>query len=192
MTSSDNEKLIEEAAKAIWAATDALTWEQTSEDLRDSCRVEARAALAVFEKAHTPTDDEREGDEKAILNALYDSRESFTGVGAEVGTDETAILVDYVPEIVLALGFRRSGATEPQGEPSDAPEYSYEIIRTDIISALASDGFAYLEAEGLVKRFEHHVLTSHAFDPVTDEDRCLCGLPVDSPRHALRAAGGVR
>lgn len=56
--SVQNEKLIEEAAKAIWSATDALTWEQTSEDMRNSCRVEARAAMAVFEKAHTPTDDE--------------------------------------------------------------------------------------------------------------------------------------
>lgn len=72
-----------------------------------------RAVLAVFEKAHAPTDDEREADEKAILNALYDSREAFTGVGAEVGTDETAILVDHVPDIVLALGFRRSEVPEP-------------------------------------------------------------------------------
>lgn len=40
----------------------------------------------------------------------------------------------------------------------EKPEHSYEIIRTDIISALASDGFSYLEAEDLVKRFERHVL----------------------------------
>lgn len=39
------------------------------------------------------------------------------------------------------------------------PEHSYEMIRTDIISALASDGFGYLEAEDLVQRFERHVLT---------------------------------
>ena len=48
-----NERLIEEAAKAIadlqnFAAPGSFE------------RRQARAALAVFEKAHTPTDDERE------------------------------------------------------------------------------------------------------------------------------------
>lgn len=73
-----------------------------------------RATLGIPEpEAHTPTNDEREAAEKAILNALYDSGEAFSGTGDEVGTDETAILVDHVPDIVLALGFRRSEIPEP-------------------------------------------------------------------------------
>jgi len=48
--------------------------------------------------------------------------------------------------------------TCPNGRSSTAPEHSYEAIRTDVISALASDGFAYLEAEALVKIFERHVV----------------------------------
>lgn len=58
-------ELIEEAAKAIWMATDALTWENTTEDLRDSCRVEARAALSVFEKAQGEPSD-------AQVSAFFD------------------------------------------------------------------------------------------------------------------------
>lgn len=54
-----NEKLIEEAAKAIQALDfpdHGIGWDESTEYYRES----ARAALAVFEKAHTPTDDERE------------------------------------------------------------------------------------------------------------------------------------
>ena len=42
----------------------------------------------------------------------------------------------------------------PEQVEAAAPEHSYEAIRTDIISALAADGFAYLEAEQLVRQFE--------------------------------------
>jgi len=58
---TDREKLIEEAAKAILVAShgeDYDEWESSLE--RELYRKRARAALAVFDKAHTPTDDERQ------------------------------------------------------------------------------------------------------------------------------------
>ena len=55
---SDNEKLIEEAAKAIWktrlVVVDDDLWERLDGSKSDYMR-EARAAFAVFEKAHAPT-----------------------------------------------------------------------------------------------------------------------------------------
>lgn len=43
---------------------------------------------------------------------------------------------------------------------AQAPEHSYEAIRTDIVHALANDGFSFLEAESLVVKFEAHVRRS--------------------------------
>lgn len=100
---TDNEKLIEEAAKAIFAEeqcdrhqkrdTESVTenWETRLADAdQDEYRSFARAALAVFEKAHTPTDTRECG---------------FMGCGSprceEVCTPE------------------------PQGEPSDALNLDY-------------------------------------------------------------------
>lgn len=63
MTAADREKLIEEAAKAIWEeSTDPGRkgyWEDESEYVADEYANQARAALAVFEKAHAPEKDER-------------------------------------------------------------------------------------------------------------------------------------
>lgn len=57
---NDNEKLIEEAAKAIMEASHGEgEWEFRELIEEELYLRRARAALAVFEKAHTPTDDER-------------------------------------------------------------------------------------------------------------------------------------
>ena len=59
---TDNKKLIEEAAKAIQALDfpdHGIGWDESTEYGREYYRESARAALAVFEKALTPTDDER-------------------------------------------------------------------------------------------------------------------------------------
>ena len=114
-TRTDNEKLVEEARTfASSAPLGKTVWRELDKAILLIRRMSD--ALEAAEKAHTPTDDEREADEKAILNALYDSGEAFSGAGDEVGTDETAILVDHVPDIVLALGFRRSEVPEPSAE----------------------------------------------------------------------------
>ena len=58
---SANEKLIEEAAKAMADGEhNVLGWRGHSEDEREWYRKDAAIALAVFENALTPTDDERE------------------------------------------------------------------------------------------------------------------------------------
>lgn len=69
--------------------------------------------------------------------------------------EETMAWVDQV---------KRNNAMQIGAEPSDAPEHSYEAIRTDIVSALASDGFAYLEAEQLVRQFEMAVRATEGGD----------------------------
>lgn len=60
---TDNEKLIEEAAKAIYEtrddAYDLDVWEQLDRTQQERYVCDARAALAVFQKAHTPTGNER-------------------------------------------------------------------------------------------------------------------------------------
>ena len=206
------EELIEEAAKAILAVEGTLGTGRAKLFARA-----AFAAFAVFEKARTPTDDEREADEKAILNALYDSREAFTGVGAEVGTDETAILVDHVPDIVLALGFRRSEVPEPQGEPSDAPKRLVHEVNM-LLGSVASHGPAALTdtsdrmyTAGLLRRLRDALdprpaqrlaagnavraemarngLDVHRMVRGQEIANVLAGEALDA---ALRAAGGVR
>ena len=61
-----DDRLIEEAAKAIYETGVSSNFEDAAEWEREIALEEARAALAVFEKAHAPTDDERE----ALLSAL--------------------------------------------------------------------------------------------------------------------------
>lgn len=57
---TDRKKLIEEAAQAMAnGAHNVLGWRGHSADERDWYRKDAAIAMAVFEKAHTPTDDER-------------------------------------------------------------------------------------------------------------------------------------
>ena len=51
---------------------------------------------------------------------------------------------------------------------ADAPEHSYEAIRTDIVHALANDGFSFLEAESLVVKFEGHVRNSQESETGAD------------------------
>jgi len=58
---TDNKQLIEETAKAIMEASHGEGEWEFREPLEEELYLRrARAALAVFEKAHTPTDDERE------------------------------------------------------------------------------------------------------------------------------------
>ena len=56
----NREELIEEAAKAMHRAVygGSITWPDTGKHIRDQWMAVARPALAVFEQAHTPTDDE--------------------------------------------------------------------------------------------------------------------------------------
>jgi hypothetical protein len=100
---TDNERLIEEAARADFYATpDDRIWEDISDKERTLRLRGMAAALAVFEKAHTPTDDERE----ALVSILYVNPWS-----------QTKYSLGHIAEKILTAGFR---CTVPQGEPSDA------------------------------------------------------------------------
>lgn len=75
---SGNEKLIEEAAKAMAEGEhNVLGWRGHSEDEREWYRKDAAIALAVFEKAHTPKERWASGVEPsdayvlAALNRYY-------------------------------------------------------------------------------------------------------------------------
>lgn len=113
-----DERLIEKAAKAIFAEEQCDSKQKRNADsinenwdnrLGDADKGEyrsfARAALAVFEKAHTPTDDER-GDRSRLITIIN-----------EIQSHDPFVISDAV--LAAGFGFRRS---EPQGEPSDAPE----------------------------------------------------------------------
>lgn len=98
---SDNEKLIKEAAKAI---QDRATWPSLhwpplhALSHTDVARAIAEAALAVFEKAHTPTDDEREALDYAIRCAIPNDLEYRP----------LHKLIRAIQDSVLAAGFLRS------------------------------------------------------------------------------------
>lgn len=97
-----SEKLIEEAAKEIDEVWQGLSSNASWAVLAD---VAARAALAVFEKARTPTDDEREALDYAIRCAIpndLDYRPLWK-------------LIRAIQDSVLAAGFRRSVVPEPSG-----------------------------------------------------------------------------
>lgn len=139
---TDNEKLIEEAAKAIY---EAQVEESTCGDL-------ARAALAVFEKAHTPTDDER----GALARAQWDTPvnvitwDELTEM-AESGDGDYRETRDYALAAAgrgIAAGFRRSVVPEASTECTCANTLGWHAIdcpanRNLAPEAETSDAHAY-------------------------------------------------
>lgn len=127
---TDREKLIEEAAKAMHG--DDIDKGRAGDDYTsmnletlDWYRDNARAALAVFEKAHTPTEDEREALLRAIEGVTY-------GMGRLVGAPAAKLA-----NAILAAGFRRTAVPEPtplsrvkgalgEGQVIEVPEPSAE------------------------------------------------------------------
>ena len=103
-----DERLIEEAAKAIRNAGGGVpfAWESLPEGHREYRRTQARAALAVFEAAHAPTDDEREALQDALkyLDTLHADR--------QIWYDDYSNLHDLV-----SSALRRSEVPEPSAEP---------------------------------------------------------------------------
>ncbi|MDR6867661.1 hypothetical protein J2Y69_002265 [Microbacterium resistens] len=92
---TDRERLIEEARTAM-----AKAWSSTA-SWSDSWNAMAKAAFAVFEEAHTPTDDEREALGIVVANFI-------SPAGYEVAE------LDYIlADRILAAGFRRPAAPEP-------------------------------------------------------------------------------
>ncbi|QOC59431.1 hypothetical protein SEA_LIFES_108 [Microbacterium phage Lifes] len=136
-----NERLIEEAAKAV----EKVPYHAWHDVTRAGAREIARATLAVFEKAHTPTDDEREAEVKSYSGWDADEVARYPRVAADVIEQLRTRLLDEfrraeVPEQSAECpkcGVRVADQTpstfythhdetcggaleEPQGEPSDA------------------------------------------------------------------------
>lgn len=88
----DREEVIEEAAKAMWAANGPEEWERATGSEQAEHLTLASAALAVFEKAHT-ADDERE----ALMSAIDPS-------------SRRAAVASRAADRVTAAGFHRSVA----------------------------------------------------------------------------------
>ena len=120
---TDNEKLIEEARVAFTEAWDAEdrrieNWDRDARGTHSRSRAGIRAALAVFQKARTPTDDEREA-----LGAAWDDGNAVGldgWVGPGRGTepvDDHAIQKREETVAKLAAGFRRSEVPEPSTAP---------------------------------------------------------------------------
>lgn len=137
----EREELIKEAASIVYGTVPAsviVPWREVDRNRRVEFEAAARAILAVFEKAHTPTDDERE----ALAEVIARGRRGWERNGGRV---DSMTLRDAI----LAAGFRRSEVpvptctcgevlgshaincpafTEPQGEPSDAREARARIL----------------------------------------------------------------
>lgn len=107
-----DEKLIEEAASAIHSVAESgASWLDARMADKAQHRAEARAAFAVFEKAHTPTDDERELSERLVARHLPLSAPS----------DTAANIVRHLLEVGL---LRRSEVSEPRDrDPRQRAEY---------------------------------------------------------------------
>lgn len=121
---TDNEKLIEDAAKAIYALDpDRQAWdgdaygflEPGAERGRKRAIAQAAVALAVFEKAHTPTDDER-GDLIGAASAAFKAR------GGAPDWEEDAIARD----LIIRWHLRGFEDGEKYGRRTEVPEPSVE------------------------------------------------------------------
>lgn len=163
---TDNEKLIEEAARAILASEgigpeeDGTYW---GEATWPNAVKDARTAFAVFEKAHTPTDDERE----ALIDTM---RNAPTHGNIVVRYDEAA-------DAILAAGFRRTVVPEPSAEHEcefgcasdaehmqrayDALKSEYEGYRQWVRIAFSHD-IAEADAKKIASRYVWHMTPSGA------------------------------
>ena len=115
-----NEKLIAEAAAAVLRAhrdhpqpgevgfdNDADAWAEAI----------ARAALAVFEKAHTPNDDEQAPREFQAYELTVDMLEDLLVTAGVASNAHGLAIRKTAGALVYKIGRRL--AVEPQAEPSD-------------------------------------------------------------------------
>ena len=113
------EQLIEKAARAIYESgvtrsfADADWWEIEQAEL------EARAALAVFEEAHAPTDDERTP--KAYRDGYH--------AGKQVGLSATAAMGE-IATLRQERDYWRKRYEALEGEPTDATDFFVDAVES--------------------------------------------------------------
>ena len=148
-----------------------------------------------FRRTEVPTDDERE----ALLAALYE--EGFSGSGEEIGTHETVIFVEYVPDIVARLGFRRTEIPEPSDDPSCICPNTLGWHTTECVASRPEPETAEAQAysKGLTEGSDqaHRDMQGEPSDAQVLDAQNSMGrggywVPEEQVRAALRAAGGVR
>lgn len=108
------EKLIEEAAKAIYEtrddAYDLDAWEQLDSVQQERYVCDARAALAVFEKAHTPKVIERHD----LVMPIYEDEVNADEVNALITDAQVDAVKDGVSRLAgMQLMRRYSSFGEP-------------------------------------------------------------------------------
>lgn len=131
---TDNEKLIEEAAKALDKNFNPDKHPIMAAMFRDY----AATCLAVFENAHTPTDAptqaapalEVEGDAPSRATPTDDELEALSTLIAKIREGFYpeglgAVSNDDLAHAILAAGFRRSVVPEPSAEPTKNTRYRW-------------------------------------------------------------------
>lgn len=192
LATAGREKLIEESAEAFGGLT-SPTYGAAPEWERVEVYEGVKRVLAVFEKAHTPTDDEREA-----LARLVDP-------GAFIPFDPGVVDPRWPAEVehrqqearhhadrILTAGFRRSEVPEPSAEP--VCEHGSPLSALcDYAARYASgetDGTAPKHAEPQGEPSDAQVLAALRAYASTPQQHGK-GRE-DAIRAALRAAGGVR
>lgn len=201
---NDNEKLIEEAAAAAQEATRQKhrpTWRKLPEYVKENYRAHARAALAVFEKAHNPTVDEREALETVIAVTWRDMYSTPTDRDFADAILAAGFRRSEVPESsagreltpcgnLVCTGCRVCGCPalgiEPQGEPSEA---QVDAVAAAIAVAADADYWTdeIAEWEGAEAWYREAYPNEHPHMAYEDREQFR-----KQARAALRAAGGVR
>lgn len=191
--SADNEKLIEEARKTVGIAKDSIWRTSPDPDGDAQHEVVLDQLLAVFEKAHTPTeprfvtddglrtwvatptDGEREALDDVIRRNWVatpgELRNALLAAGfrrTEVPETSGAIYDAFGTVVTRAdtafeLG-RQAGRSEPQGEPSDAP--TRRVAHTGPGHASGDVGYC----EGCLADYEQGASGRIPGEPLTLED----------------------
>lgn len=156
---TDDEKLIEEAAKAIYFRADEIglylnVGPKQAEAL-------ARAALAVFEKALTPATDEQE----AITDeALWDFAGDLLDAWNIEDLKPPGLIEQFRDRFVARFGYG-----SPQGEPSDAQvnrDYLAHVIHKAVYSRIPLDRLTDEEQADTYKRADAVLVALRAANEV--------------------------
>ena len=182
---TDNEKLIEEAVTAFnrgWLTA------HDKGDRTTRTRTGIEAALAVFEKAHTPTDDERE----ALIEA---SRRLSEGLDPDLRGGWTVLPDDLLADFRAVMTVTRRWKAEPFVPDWDVDAAARRVkAREDARLGEPSDAKVEAAARALFEEPGHDPESPDfmSWDDVVAEDRERADIWREDARRVLRAAGGVR
>lgn len=161
---TDREDLIEEAAATIAVAElvrTRRTWGDLLEPQKDEYRRVARAALSVFEQAHTPTDDERDAEANRIWPIDRDYSPAQVRAVFSAKELDAYCVSAFTRGVKFAAGFRRTVTPEPSAEPLRDDEG--DMISSGEHRKIDMDGRGFLVCDtctnvlGLNVRWDHAI-----------------------------------